>query len=657
VTETRVAEFQATVKLLCAAPPVEIRIITLAGKLLFRRFNSSRAAAAWADEQEEQARGIYVVMNPFAEAAIANATVNDAAVTRRRWLLIDLDPVRPKDANATDAELDAATKRAAKVSEDLTALGWPLPVSAISGNGAHLLYRLDEPNDAATTELTENVLAALAEKYTDEQVELDTTVSNASRITKLYGTLTRKGATTEERPWRPSMIVNVPAPLGVVERPLLEALTASRQKPAPAPPAATKLFGDRSIYDLGQVLARLEVIRTFTKGGSTFHVVRCPWAWEHSTARDDEATVVTVGGATGGLGFTCLHAHCRGRDWTTLRDHLGIQTRGWQERQKREATPQRPPDRDQIQATPQAAKKPKLRRLADGGKGAIESLDRFHAGDFSDRVPTGITKLDSVLYGGWRKHELYLIGAPSGGGKTSIVECFAMAAAKARGAVLLASPEMSLAELAERDLIRRAATPRRDRSPWPLDLETGAMRERRREEALTAHAAAYVVQQAEALPIFILDDLEATMPDVVEAARALKADGGLALLIVDYVQQLADMDPKMPRYLSVGNVALCCMGLARELDVPVLLTSQVNVTEQKKGEKAYTYRESEILQHKSPNALIFEVTYSDTKMVLSAVLRFQKHRAGPRAEVPVLYDNALYSISDADEGYGPEVSR
>ena len=46
--------------------------------------------------------------------------------------------------------------------------------------------------------------------FSDDCVEIDTSVFNASRITKLYGTITRKGADTEERPHRQSRILDIP---------------------------------------------------------------------------------------------------------------------------------------------------------------------------------------------------------------------------------------------------------------------------------------------------------------------------------------------------------------------------------------------------------------------------------------------------------------
>src|SRR5204863_9284891 len=83
-------------------------------------------------------------------------------------------------------------------------------VEADSGNGGALLYPVDLPNDDASRDLVERVLKALSERFNDDQVDVDTGVSNAARIWKLYGTLAGKGDSTAERPHRRAAILSVP---------------------------------------------------------------------------------------------------------------------------------------------------------------------------------------------------------------------------------------------------------------------------------------------------------------------------------------------------------------------------------------------------------------------------------------------------------------
>ena len=94
------------------------------------------------------------------------------------------------------------------VRDDMARFGWPVPIMAISGNGYHLLYRIDLPtNDDG---LIERVLLALCERYSDDSVTVDRAVHNPSRITKVIGTLARKGDDTPDRPHRRSELLEIP---------------------------------------------------------------------------------------------------------------------------------------------------------------------------------------------------------------------------------------------------------------------------------------------------------------------------------------------------------------------------------------------------------------------------------------------------------------
>ena len=177
-------------------------------------------AAQQAAGLSERADGVYVPINrinPTLLARAANrlvdrpqATTADADIVRRLKLLCDLDPRRASGVSATDAEKELARQRAEALREHLADQGWVAPVFADSGNGYHLVYPIDLPNDVASRLLLERVLKALALTFSDAAVALDCTVFNASRIVKLYGTVARKGDNTVDRPHRLSRILEDP---------------------------------------------------------------------------------------------------------------------------------------------------------------------------------------------------------------------------------------------------------------------------------------------------------------------------------------------------------------------------------------------------------------------------------------------------------------
>ena len=176
--------------------------------------------AAELDEAGKYA-GIYITLNPCNPALLARCsnrvrpyaevTTSDNDILKRNWLLIDCDPKRPSGISSTDTEHGRAIMTACGVWDDLRNAGFGDPVVVDSGNGAHLLYRLDLPNDQYATDLTRQVLGAVATRCAPPDIDIDLTVYNAARICKLYGTTARKGDSTPDRPHRRSRILEIPA--------------------------------------------------------------------------------------------------------------------------------------------------------------------------------------------------------------------------------------------------------------------------------------------------------------------------------------------------------------------------------------------------------------------------------------------------------------
>ena len=158
-----------------------------------------RAAEHWSGH----AVGVYFVLNPVLPDLLARAcnrtvrwaqnTTADHEIIRRRWLLIDCDPVRPRGISATDAEHLAALERATVVRDHLRSKGFPELLVADSGNGAHVLVGVDLPNDIDTRGKMCRFLETIGNRFTDEIVEIDQSTFNAARLSRLYGTLACKG--------------------------------------------------------------------------------------------------------------------------------------------------------------------------------------------------------------------------------------------------------------------------------------------------------------------------------------------------------------------------------------------------------------------------------------------------------------------------------
>lgn len=150
---------------------------------------------------------IYYVMNPIRED-FKSGSAKDKDIAYRDLLLIDIDKVGHKGESSTDEELKAALILSEQIADYLENEGWDTPIRMMSGNGYHLYYVLNNlPNDEKNKVLVEHVLCELATKFNNDIVAVDTVVFNASRITKVPGSIARKGLNTVERPHRMSVVL------------------------------------------------------------------------------------------------------------------------------------------------------------------------------------------------------------------------------------------------------------------------------------------------------------------------------------------------------------------------------------------------------------------------------------------------------------------
>ncbi len=151
----------------------------------------------------QEGYNVYTLLNPAKADFVGMKAATDEDIRYRDLLLVDIDRVGDTSCPASQAELDAAKALADQIREYLAGQGWPKPFVVMSGNGFHLYYVLAglENTTEAEAEVATTLLS-LAAAFDNPVVGVDTTVYNASRITKVPGTVMRKGIATEERPYR-----------------------------------------------------------------------------------------------------------------------------------------------------------------------------------------------------------------------------------------------------------------------------------------------------------------------------------------------------------------------------------------------------------------------------------------------------------------------
>ncbi len=286
-------------------------------------FNDLSKMALEAAKLDGHAPAIYFTLNRCNPLIFARApnkvikskdTTSDNDIIRRRWFPIDADAIKPAGVSSPDGLHEAALAVADDIEEWLTSQGWPKPVKGDSGNGGHLCYRIDLPNDKATTDLVKAASEVIADRFKTDQVDVDRKVFNAARIWKLYGTIAGKGENIPGQPHRRAKILNVPEPLEVVPLEMIQKIAGMKQ-PASLPsrsntpaPAGKEIDVEEKCQKWGLNIAKVAP----WKDGTKYIIKPCPFNSSHLEG-------IIIKHPNGAVSFDCPHNSCSGNHWAELR--------------------------------------------------------------------------------------------------------------------------------------------------------------------------------------------------------------------------------------------------------------------------------------------------------------------------------------------------
>ena len=278
-----------------------------------------------------RAANIFITLNPIDIACysrkqhdcfIENAqpTTKDNEITALHWLLIDLDSKRMSGVSSSKEELELAKKKAKTIHDFLSDRGLKEPIRAMSGNGVHLVYRFDVSNTPENVSVFEKTLKILSEKFSDEEVEVDTTVFNPARICKLWGTIAQKGATTPERPHRKAYIEpSVPFSIDINDFTLLQALVSEFEEKKPSAPTQNPIPKEKTEkFDLQQFIfdhnIPVKSIDQTPNGTVKYILEHCLFDESH---KGKDAAIFQKPDGT--LGYKCFHNSCSDKHWKDVR--------------------------------------------------------------------------------------------------------------------------------------------------------------------------------------------------------------------------------------------------------------------------------------------------------------------------------------------------
>ena len=288
--------------------------------------------------------------------------IKDTDIKERNWVLVDLDPVREggvKEIATTNEELENARQTALVVRRFLRENGFSSPVVAMSGNGYHLMFKVDKlENTPENTLILSNFLKYLGSRFTNEYVDVDLKVFNPARVTKLYGTYSRKGGNTEKRPHRLSKLLVVPDNIQPNDISLFKRLADMLPKPEPV---TRYEQGNREQFDIDKFISKhgIKVHKDIIIGDGTRKIVLSECPFDPSHKAPDSAIFVSKDG----IGFTCFHNSCSQYTWRDLRlkfepDAYDVKQRSYNQTQQYQR-PQYPQKKEQkvVEETPELGKK------------------------------------------------------------------------------------------------------------------------------------------------------------------------------------------------------------------------------------------------------------------------------------------------------------
>jgi KaiC/GvpD/RAD55 family RecA-like ATPase len=245
------------------------------------------------------------------------STTSDTDIIARKWCLIDIDCEKPSDTNSTDEEKEAAKQVVNSVYKFLRDEGFEPPVICDSANGWHLLYKQAMRATPENTEIMKRFLQVLDMYFSTDKVKIDVSTFNNSRICKLYGTVSRKGSDTIDRPQRLSGFVRVPREVRVTPNEYFAKVAS--YLPQPEKKDKYNNYGASS-FDLDEFLRKhnIEVDKVIEDRDYTKYILKnCPFNSSHHAP---DSAVFKM--RDGSFGFKCLHASDSRYTFRDFRSHF-----------------------------------------------------------------------------------------------------------------------------------------------------------------------------------------------------------------------------------------------------------------------------------------------------------------------------------------------
>ncbi len=247
-------------------------------------------------------------------------------------------------------------------------------------------------------------------------------------------------------------------------------------------------------------------------------------------------------------------------------------------------------------------------------------------------VPSGLTDVDRKL-SGFQKSDMIVLAARPSMGKTAFALNIALNAAKKSNAnVLIFSLEMSKEQLGQRLLSMESRVEAQKMSTGDVDKEDWD----NMAQALDALGKMHIV----------IDDTPGVkLMEMKNKCRRMKAEQGLDLIIIDYLQLMEGERRTENRQQEITSISRGIKLLAREVDCPVIVLSQLSrAPENRENHRPILadLRESGAIEQDADVVMFLyrdEVYNEETEKLGICEVKIAKHRNGPIGTVEVAWQN------------------
>jgi len=280
---------------------------------------------------------------------------------------------------------------------------------------------------------------------------------------------------------------------------------------------------------------------------------------------------------------------------------------------------------------------------------AYERMEKLSRHEKPTRgIATGFKNLDNILSGLQKSDLIILASRPSLGKSTLALDIARNAALEEKLPVGVFSLEMSKDQIVDRFISAQAQVDLWRLRTGKLSSDSGNNDFTRIQHALGSLAD---------LPIYINDLSSCSVLQIKAMSRRLQAERGLGLIIVDYLQLLEPFNPNAPLVQQVSENSRALKALAKELNIPVLVVSQLSrAVEQRMPQipRLADLRQSGTIEQDADVVLfIYREKYyrPDSPKGNIANIIIAKHRNGPVGQIELFFDEQRVSFKSVAKEY------